>query len=115
MIQACVNNCCWLLSNLMIVNWAETNGFKVGESTNDTDCDLPLCFGNQVLAWDNGLFSIISQDGAVPVGEAPAFVRGCDGKGFNFFRYGNSKFRVNLIKFPECVYGIHSKQDGRSF
>ena len=32
-----------------------------------------------------------------------------------FFQYGNRKFHVNLMNFPERVYGSHPKQEGRSF
>lgn len=49
------------------------------------------------------------------MGEVSAFVKGCGGKGYNFFHYGKSKFHVNLIDFPKCVYGIHPNQDGQSF
>ena len=59
----------------MVVDHVETDDLKVGESANDTDCYLPLCFGNQVLTWNNVLFSIILQDGAVWSGEASVFVR----------------------------------------
>lgn len=89
----------------MIVDHANMDDFKVGETADDTDCDLPLCFGNQVLTWNDMLFSIISQDNAVT-----RWWR----KGIHFF-YGNSKFHVNLMDFPERVYGIHPKQDGWSF
>lgn len=60
MVQACANNQCWLLSYLMVVDCVEMDGFKVGESANDMNCDLSLCFQNQVLTWDTVLFSIIS-------------------------------------------------------
>ena len=101
----------------MIVNCESMDGLKVGENAyDDIDCDPLLCFGNQILSWTNILFSIISQDNAVTLGEVSAFVSGCNGNGYSFFCYGNnSKFHVNLIDFPEHVYDIHPKQDRRSF
>lgn len=99
----------------MVVNCVSMDGFTVGKNVSDTDCDLPLCFGNHVLTWDNILYSIISQDNAVPSREVSAFVKGYVGKGYNFFHYSNSKFHVNLMDFPKQVYVIHPKLDGQAF
>ena len=99
----------------MVADHVNMDGFKIGETAYNEDCDLPLCFGNQVLNWDNALFNMISLDNAVPFGEAANFINGCGGKGYIFFQYGNRKFHVNLMDFPECVYGSHLKQEGQSF
>lgn len=68
----------------MVVNCMNMDGFTVGENLYDTDCDLLLCFGTQVLSWTNILYSIISQDNALPLGETSAFVKGCSGNGYSF-------------------------------
>ena len=99
----------------MVVNCISTDGFKVEGNVSDTDCDLPLCFGTQVLTWDNVLYTIISQDNAIPLGEAFAFVKSYVQKEYNCFCSGNSKFHVNLMGFPEQINGIYPKQDGISF
>ena len=68
----------------MVVDCVDMDGFKIRETAYDKDCDLPLCFGNQVLNWNNALFNMISQDNAVPLGEAANFINGCGGKGYIF-------------------------------
>ena len=54
----------------MVVDRIETYGFKIGDTAYDADCDLPLCFTNQVLNWDTAIYNMISQENAVPLGEA---------------------------------------------
>ena len=58
---------------------------------------------------------MISQENVVPLGEATNFVNGCGGKGCAFFQYGNYKFHVNMMDFPEPVYVSHPKQEDQSF
>merc|ERR1711983_312543 len=58
---------------------------------------------------------MISQDNDMPSGEAREFGNGGVGKGNAFFQYGNRKFHVTLMDFPEQVYASHPKQEGRSF
>ena len=72
-------------------------------------------FGNQVQNWDNVIYNMISQDNAMPLGEPTNFVNGSRGKGYALFKYGNRKFHVNLMDFPERVYASHPKQEGCSF
>ena len=60
MVQACANNQCWLLPYLMVVNHMNMDGFTVGENAYDTDCELSLCLGTQILSWTNILYFIIS-------------------------------------------------------
>ena len=99
----------------MVVDCVDMDGFKIGDTHYDGDCDLPLCFGNQVLNWDNAIYNMISQDNTLSLGEATNFVNGCGGKRYAFFQHGNRKFHVNLMDFPEQVYASHPKQEGRSF
>ena len=99
----------------MVVDRIEIDGFKIGDPQYDGDCDLPITFGNQVENWDNVIYSMISQDNALPSGEPRDFVNGSGGKGYAFFQYGNRKFHVSLMDFPERVYASHPKQEGRSF
>ena len=91
------------------------NGFIVGRDLYDTNCDLPICFGTQVYSWTSTLFAIISQDNAVPLGEASAFVKGCDENVCSFFFYDNTKFHINLMDFSACIISKHPYQDGQSF
>ena len=58
---------------------------------------------------------MILQDNILPLGEATNFINGCGGKGFALFQFGNRKFHVNMMDFPERVYAIHSKQEGQSY
>ena len=44
----------------MVVDRIEIDGFKIGDTQYDGDCDLPLTFGNQVQNRDNVLYSMIS-------------------------------------------------------
>ena len=88
------------------------DGFIVGGSSYDTNCDLPICFGTHVHYWTNTLYLIISQDNAVLLGEASAFIKGCGGNGNIFFCYDNTKFLVNLMDFSACIIGKHPCQDG---
>ena len=67
----------------MVVDCVNIDRSKIGETAYNRDCDLPLCFGNQVLTWDNVLFSIISKDNAVLLVDVSVFVKGCSGKGYN--------------------------------
>ena len=99
----------------MVVDRMDIDGFSIGESHFDGDCDLPMTFGNQVENWDNVIHSMISQDNILPSGEARDFVTGSGGKGYAFFQYGNRKFHVSLMDFLERVYANHPKQEGRSF
>ena len=115
MVRTCSNNKCWLLPYMMVVDRKDINGFSIGESEYDGDCDLPMVFGNKVDAWDDALYNMISQDNILPSGEAREFVTGGGGKGYAFFQYGNRKFHVTLMDFPERVYASHPKQEGRSF
>ena len=73
----------------MVVDCMDIDGFSIGESQYDGDCDLPMIFGNQVDNWDNVIYSMISQENALPSGEAWDFVAGGRGKGYAFFQYGN--------------------------
>ena len=99
----------------MVVDRMDIDGFSIGETQYDGDCDLPMTFGNQVDIWDNVIYNMISQENALPSGEARDFVTGGGGKGYAFFQYGNRKFHVTLMDFPERVYASHPKQEGRSF
>ena len=99
----------------MVVDRMDIDGFSIEVSQFDGDCDLPMTFGNQVENWDNVIHSMISQDNVLPSGEAQDFVTGSGGKGYAFFQYGNQKFHVSLMNFPERVYANHPKQEGRSF
>ena len=101
-----------VLPYFMVVDCIKMDGFKIGETAFDGDCDLPLCFTNQVINWDNTIYNMISQENAVLLGEATNFINGCGGKGCVFFQYGNHKFHVNMMDFPECVYASHPKQEG---
>ena len=115
MVQTCVNNKCWLLPYFMVVDCIKTDGFKIGDTAFDGDCDLPLCYTNQVENLDNAIYNVISQDNVVLSGEATNFINGCGGKGYAFFQFGNRKFHVNMMDFPERVYASHPKQEGRSY
>ena len=99
----------------MVVDRKDIDGFSIGETQYDGDCDLPMTFGNQVDNWDNAIYNMISQDNALPSGEARDFVTGGGGEGYAFFQYGNRKFHVALMDFPERVYASHPKQEGQSF
>ena len=99
----------------MVVDHKDIDGFSIGETQFDADCDLPVAFGNQVEVWDNVIYNMISQENVLPSGEARDFVTGSGGKGYAFFQYGNRKFHVSLMDFPERVYANHPKQEGRSF
>ena len=99
----------------MVVDCIDMDGFKIGDTQYDGDCDLPLTFRNQIQNWDNVIYSMISQDNSLPSGEPTNFVNGSGGKGYAFFQYGNQKFHVSLMDFLERVYASHPKQEGQSF
>ena len=99
----------------MVVDQDDPDGFKIGDTSFDNDCDLPLCYTNQVENWDNAIYNMISKENVLPSGEATNFINGCGGKGFAFFQFGNRKFHVYLMDFPERVYASHPKQEGCSF
>ena len=61
MVQTCSNNKCWLLPYKMVVD-RNVDGFSIGETEYDADCDLPVAFGNQVDIWDNVIYNMITQE-----------------------------------------------------
>ena len=111
MVQVCALYYCWLLPYLMVVNQMNTNGFKIGVNEYNNDYDLPLCYGTFVPSWTNVLYSIIAQDNVVPSREVMTFIKGCNGNGYSFFCYGNTKFCTNLMDIPAYTFAKNPKKD----